>query len=328
MCGKYTDMENIRTISLTGAAFSEKGRIINTISDILSDYEQEIFYSPFNHFQPCALYLPKLNFLISGECPKTYSHKFSDKTIDIGNVLKNQPKINAAVADYTLSQGNLYKEKTFYLLWILNILLNEYIKSSSGLLALEKLKAYAARKSRSFFNEKPNCIGKNFIRSISAITCSGYKIQKLPKDYKVIIIIDPYISASAEFVKTTSYIANSMGYNTFTSHAINIENSPMHLIIPEKKLAFLSSSALLEINCPFDHKISLNRFYNDHLISEHEHQIEFYTGIIRKFLGEAALNIKICTDLFTQCRRLILPYISRNSADNIAAEIVYDIINS
>lgn len=328
MCGKYYEMKNIRTISLTGAAASEKGRIIHTVSDILSDCEQELFYSPFSHFQPCALYLPELGFLINGECQKIYSHTFFDKTINIGNVLKNQPKINAAVANYTLSQGNFYKKRTYYLMWILNLLLNEYIKSTSDLLSLEKLKIYAIRKFRSFFPQKTNCIGKKYIRSISAITCSGYKIQNLPKDYKIIILMDSFISASAEFVKIISSAANSMGYDTFISHAIDIESSPMHLIIPEKKLAFLSNSPLLETNCPFDKKINLNRFYHTNLIAECEHQTEFYADIIRKFIGEATLNVKICTDLFTQCRRLISPYISRSSTDNIAAEIVYDIINS
>lgn len=320
-------MKDLRTLNLSGAADSEKGRIIQTVSDILSDFKQQLFYSPFKGISPSGLYLPELKMLIGCEPAGKIMPGFSDRSIDVSRVLKKQPEINAAVADYTLNQSNVYRNKTCYLMWIISLLLNEYISCTSDLLDCDKLKNYALRRFRKILLEKNGFPGKNFLRSLSAVTSTGYRILDIPTECRIYLINDPFISASEKFIRTISSAANSAGYDTYTSHAIDVENSPLHLFIPELKMIFISSSPILEGNCKFHEKINLTRFYNTQLLPECEHQAEFYADIIKRFIGETAVNIKICSDLFSQCSRLISPYISKNTSDSIAAEIVYEIIN-
>jgi hypothetical protein len=152
-------------------------------------------------------------------------------------------------------------------------------------------------------------------------------VAELPEEYTVIRLCDNLFAASALFAQTASSAANTMGYDTVISKAVDTENSPMHLIIPEIRTAFLSESEIFKNKSAVNRKLNLNRFYIPEFLEARAHSSEFCGECIKKLLDEAALYARICMDIKNQGRRLIEPYISEKDLSDIASEIVYTIMN-
>lgn len=321
-------MQNVRIYSLAGADLAEKGRIIHMISEIFCQFRQEIFISPFERSLPYAVYIPELNSLVTSVCSNHFQGRLKNRYYDIGQILTANLSPVEEIIGYTMSQSFTYMKKSLELLSISNLLMKAYAESTSELLDIGRLKSYAKRKIGKMIGMKSGGIGKEYYRSVSAITCGGYRFAEFPADYRLIRLSDEYFAASEICVRTMSETANKLGFDTIVSRAVDTLNAPMHLMIPAVKTAFLSESKILGTKVTEGARLNLNRFYSQRLLGSSEHYTEFYGEYIRKMLSESALYARICMDIKNQGRKLLLPYISEKVSSEIASEIMHQILNS
>lgn len=328
-CGKYREFENVRLYNMVGADLAEKGKILLITAEIFSDTPKVFYYSPFESELPCALYLPELNSLIASGYNAYSAERLSCRSFDVGSILdETRIPLVEKIAEYTMDQSRTYMMKSLDLIGIADLLLKEFIKNGSELLRRERLTAYAARKAASLL-EKREGTGSAEVKSVSAITCHGYCFAGHFENYRVIRLCDNYISASRVFVQTFSKIANRFGYDTILSRAVDSEFAPMHLMIPEAKLMFVSEQSMLfGIRFPEASKINLERYYSRELLESREHGVTFYCEYIRKLYNEAATCARVSMDIKNQGRKLIMPFISEKKTDEIASEIISCILNS
>lgn len=310
-----------------GAELAEKGQIILITADIFSEYERILFYSPFERQLPCGLYLPDFNTLIAAGINVHIAERLSDRYFDIGRALNEKSSPVEEIVGYTMNQSRAYMNRSLELMGAAELLLREYMKNGRELLKTERLRSYAGRKISSMISERKKG-GSELYRSISAVTCSGYRFAGLPEDYRIISLDDRLGAASSVFVKAASRAANRLGCNTIISRAVDSESAPLHLIIPELKTAFISDSELLPAKLDFSEKISLDRFYSRSLLISREHDTEFFCEYIRKMYSEAALYARICMDIKNQGRKILMPCVNEKAASEIASEIVHCILNN
>lgn len=276
---------------------------------------------------PCALYLPEFGSLVACSYNAHMSERLTSRYFDIGKALDSGAVPIEEIVGYTMNQSRTYMQKSLELIGIADLLLREYVKNCLDLLKAEKLRNYAARKMNSMVSEhKTGGVEKE--RSISAITCGGYRFAELPADYRIIRLDDDFMAASRLFVKTASKTANKLGYDTIVSRAVDSESSPLHLIIPGMKTAFVSESAILKTRFADSDRIGFERFYSRSLLTSREHYVSFFGEYIRKMYSEAALYARICMDIKNQGRKILMPFISEKTAAEIASEIVYGILNT
>ena len=325
-CGRYPEFDSVRLYSLVGAELAEKGQIILIAADIFSEYERILFYSPFERQLPCGLYLPDFNTLISAGCNVHIAERLSARYFDIGRALNGKSSPVEEIAGYTMNQSNAYMNRSLELMGAAELLLKEYMKNGRELLKADKLRSFAARKVASMISERKKG-GTELYRSVSAVTCSGYRFAEFPEDYRIICLEDCIGAASSAFVKSASKAACRLGCNTIISRAVDSESAPLHLIIRELKTAFISDSELLPAKMKFSEKISLNRFYSRGLLVSREHDTDFFREYIRKMYSEAALYARICMDIKNQGRKILMPFVNEKTASEIASEIVHCILN-
>ena len=327
-CGKYTEFKNARLYSIVGADLAEKGKIIQIISEIFSECRQELYFSPFERRIPCALYLPELNSLVACNYNESMHSGTMTRYYDSSRVMSGSFSAIEEIFSYTMAQSRMYMEKSLDLIGITDLLFKEYVRNGTELLERDKLKNYAYRKISSMLDRKKGGAAV-YSKAVSAVTCGGYRFAEFPEDYTIIRLCDDYIAASRCFVKTASDTANKLGYETIVCHAVDSENAPLHLVIPEAKTAFLSDSQVLPIK-QFEEsrRVGLVRFYESQIMESREHYITFSGGYIKKMLSEAILYSRICMDIKNQGRKLMIPYISEKKSADISSEIVSNILNS
>lgn len=327
-CGKYPEFENVRLYNIVGPDLAEKGHIIHIISDIFSESPQILYYSPFERTLPCAVFLPETGTLTACGYNRYSAERISSRFFDSGKMIENGAGPVEEIVGYTMNQSRAYMQKSIELISVADLLLREYIRNGAELVKTDKLRGYAKRKLTSMLGRGRGRNGTETYKSISAITCGGYRFAQMPEDFKVIRLCDSYIAASQLFVKTASKAANRLGYDTIVSRAVDSENAPLHLVIPDIKTVFVSESSILKTgfsDCPM---IGFDRFYSSSLLSSREHYISFFGEYIRKMYNEAALYARICMDIKNQGRKLLMPFVSGKAASEIASEIVYSILNT
>lgn len=321
----FLDESNgIHLYYLKGADFEEKGQCIQIIAEILKDSDYSLYYSPYEKNLPCGLYIPEYkSFITSDNCePNT---KMNCKYYDISQILTDTPHPIKEIIGYTMNQSNSYHQRSEELIKVADILLKEYLRLSREALHKNRLEGYTVRKISSML-PKLSKKGSKSCKSISGISCSGYKLTEFPDDYNIINLNDDYLAASKLFVSIGSLCANKLGYDTIISKAVESESSPKHLIIPEARLAFVSNSQIFP-NKYSHEKINLNRYYTQESLIALEHYISFFRDFIIKTYKEAVLYARICFDIKNQGRKILMPFINDAPVSKIAADIIYDITN-
>lgn len=328
-CGNCSEFDRVRLYNIVGADLADKGKILLIAAEIFSDTPKTFYYSPYEQELPCAVYLPELNSLIACGYNAYSAEKLSCRSFDIGRILDGaRMPIAEEIVEYTMNQSRTYMTRSLNLIGVADLLLKEYIKTGAELLKRDKLKSYAVRKVSSLL-EKKEGMGTAVEKSVSAITCRGYRFADEFSDYRIIRLCDDYISASSVFVKASSYAANRLGYDTIISKAVDSEHSPVHLLIPEAKILFVSEQAsILGVRFPEAQKINLERYYNRELLDSRGHSVDFYSEYIHRLYNEAALCARVSMDIKNQGRKLLMPYVSEKTTGEIAAEIVSCILNN
>jgi hypothetical protein len=311
---------------LNGADLSQKGQCIAVIADVLGEKNAELYFSPFDDNLPCAAFFPRLNAFIGSDCSGIPSNSLNCRYYDIGCVITSNPLPIREVVGYTFSQSNLYAEKSLQFITIADLLLKELRRISREALIRSRLEAYASRKLSSFLS-KINKSGYLRYKSISAICPYGYKFADIPQNYKVILLKDELISASVLFVKYASEYAQKLGFDVIISKAVDSPNSPLHLIIPEAKIIFISESKIFPCGLNGE-KFNLNRYYEDCSASAAVHHIEFLSEYISKIYSESAVYASISCDIKNQGRKILLPFINDSPIGDIASDIIFDITNN
>lgn len=324
-CGKYREFDGARLYNIVGPDLAEKGKTLLIIAEIFSEMECQFYYSPYERKLPCAIYIPKLKIVAASSYNKYSADSFKSRTYDISRIIGEKSSAVEAIAGYTMNQSISYMQKSLDMLGIADILLKEYIKNGRELVNADKITAYARRRIAAAL-EKREGKGRIIRRSISAITCGGYHFADIPNDTRIIRLFDRYIAASSIFAESAASAANKLGYDAVISRAADSENAPLHLYIPQGKLLFVSETPVLPEHFTDSRRISMERFYNRDLLASREHDKEFFGEYIKRLYNESALYARICMDIKSQGRKLLMPFVSEKSASGIAAEIVNDIL--
>ncbi len=133
----------------------------------------------------------------------------------------------------------------------------------------EKLAAFAKRMSKRLLpkiSQKNVQPAKILYRQCSAVTPQG-DLLFLPPDYGVVLLKDTHYAAACALIAAFAQMLSQSGISCIVSRCLTLpQKQPVHLLIPECKLAILSDAMLSEkIETPLS-EISLKRFYDAQIL--------------------------------------------------------------
>lgn len=163
---------------------------------------------------------------------------------------------------------------------------------SAGCVLEEKLDAFVQRFSRKTFGKPLDVEGCVENRQLSAITSQGYVTQEIDSEYTVIAVCDDYFAVSGMILRGICAQALSRGLNVYLSHCRLVPSNPIEaLLIPQKKLAFVSENFLNKLHYDCLKRINGMRFYDTKKLFEKKQKLSFDKSAGLELCGEAANSI-------------------------------------
>lgn len=153
------------------------------------------------------------------------------------------------------------------------------------------LKQQFPRKSKPF----PEARGAVTEKRLSSLTMRGF-ITQIPSSLqyeKIFLLNDPWFAGSHFFLRRLADAATKLGYDIVISSTAltGQENGLLHLLVPELKMAFLTSNCLTKLEIPEAKIINFNRFYlHDHLKTKKQ-RLAFSRKAAAALLEEISLSL-------------------------------------
>lgn len=255
---------------LKGTAGSGKSTLMKKIAAAFSDCSTDIFHCSADPFSLDAVYIAdKKAFILDGTSPHCYDPKYPkavDTIIDLGafidpSILRKEKKAVISLTD----TYSTYHTRCRYCLCAISSILTDICSCASELINKNKLNSFIIRTVRRMIPRKNEYSDKGRIvtRQLSAATMNGYSTY-IPEKYSIYLLSDDNIAAASAFLASLTAYAQTKGYDCFVSTCLlSNDRYYEHVIIPELKLAFLTSSFFndLEIESP-KKVIRFNRFYS------------------------------------------------------------------
>ncbi len=323
--------EGYYTYILKGGPGTGKSTLIKKICTQCEEEDMEIFHcsSDINSLDAVVLNNSK-TIVVDGTSPHVFEAEFpgvSQEIVNLGafwnksSLMKNGSEI-----------CSLFKENSRY-----HLLARRYIQASSSLCSniLSITSPALLKEKEDKFTD--NFINKNFatgsqvnsfseFKQLSAFTASGYTTLPISKEYKTFILKDENISGSNRFLKKLAAAASERKYRTIisTCNALN-EEIYEHLLIPELKLAFISSNYINKIKPGNEAVINFDRFYDKKKISEKKVFITFNKKVIDKISVEIAAAIDSALTIHNDLEKYYINSLDTKKlntfSDNFIAEL-------
>lgn len=249
--------------------------------------------------------------IVDGTAPHTFDPEIPGVSSEIinlgafwnGNFLKN----HSDAIKYCSSENSYCHRQA-----------SRYIKAASGLcseiyhngfnaLKTDKLNAFSSRLFSKILKSKQNSTASPEFRQISAFTSFGYITRDIPDDYTIYLLKDNLFTASDILLKNITENAYEKGIKVIVSENLSFDEQIFeHVIIPEHKIAFISSGFINKIkfeNCAI---INLDRFYEKEKIANKKTHISFNKRVISDILDSACNSIDTALQIHNELERFYI----------------------
>ena len=156
----------------------------------------------------------------------------------------------------------------------------------------EKLNGFIERISKKYLPKNNTGTGKLSFKKLSALTKNGYATMPIDFYDNIFVLNDAYFAGSDYFLQEFSDIAISRGYSVIASECALFSDSIYeHILIPELKLAFVSSNYINNLQIENSSKINFLRFYDKEKIVSKKNRLDFSKKAAIELKNEAISSL-------------------------------------
>lgn len=193
--------------------------------------------------------------------------------------------------------------------------------ASEGMLK-NKAAAFAKRFCAKRFGTGKKQKGRILFRQLSAITAEGYQTF-IPKDYEILLIRDDHFAAADFLLREFTANAVTEGLDVTVS-TLRLQGQSLfeHILLPDKKIAVLSSGWFSGVETDGAPEINSLRFYSRKVLSEKKRKLSFCRRAASELRAEAASCIAAALDIHDIIESYYIPAMDFGALDALAEEII------
>lgn len=316
-------------ILLKGGPGTGKSTLMRTVASVFADEEVTVYHCASDPRSLDAVVLEERGvFIADATAPHEMSTPLpyvTGELVDMAQALDPLVLVEkaATIKARSAENGALHQQCRSILTAVSAM---QSISYEIGMQALqqEKLSAYAKRMSKRLMpkvSQRKGQSGQICYRQCSAITPQGDQLF-LPPDYGVVLLRDSHHAAACNLIDALAAILTQSGVSCIASRCLTLPRmQPVHLLIPQCKLAILSEHMLGEkIPSPLT-EISLKRFYDAEILRRQRtlHRFADQNATLLK-----ARSVAVLQDALTVHDALETPYIEalkRDTLDDITVTV-------
>ncbi len=323
--------EGYYTYILKGGPGTGKSTLIKKICSEFSDEDMEIYHCSSDiHSLDAVILNDSKVIVVDGTSPHVFEAEFpgvSQEIVNLGSYW-NKSKLSSSGSEIC----SLFKENSRY-----HLLARRYIQASSSLNS-----NILSITSSSLLKEKEDKFADKFInknmgtgtgtgiltefRQLSAFTSSGYMTLPVSDEYTTYILKDENMAAANRFIRKLAVAATERKYKTIisTCSALN-EELYEHLLIPELKLAFISSNYINKNKYETQTIINFERFYDKKKLSEKKVFISFNKKVVEKISVEIAAAIDTALTVHNNLEKYYIDSLDTKKLNTFSEKFISDL---
>ena len=295
--GEIINQDGYKTIILKGGAGTGKSSLMKKVSKHFqnSDEVAEFYCSSDPNSLDAVLLKKRKRIIVDGTAPHVFDPTFpavKQKILNLGDFWDEKKLCeNTKEIIDTTKEHKKYMERTQRYVRALSSIFTDTYSIAREAVLQNKLHGFVERLIKKLSVKKSLTEGKLYTRQLSALTPQGYLTHTETFDgYETYLLRDSFFAGSDLILKELCEIFISRGKNVFASFS-NIFEAPVfeHILIPELKLAFVSSNLLTLLKLDNVRLINVGRFYDKQLLSQRKSRLR--------------LNKKACADLTAEAAR-------------------------
>lgn len=334
--GELISKEKVFTYILKGGAGTGKSSLMKKI---VSEFEEKdditVFYCASDPNSLDAVYLKKAKVIIvDGTAPHVFDPVYpgvSQKIINLGdfwddNLLKENTE---NIIDVTNENQRWHKRCRNFVSALSSLYTDTYTISQEAIL-YKKLEGFTERFAKKIMKKKKDIEGKTTFAQLSALTPKGYTtLFDTLKDYTQIFTLnDIYFSGSDIFLRDLATIINSRGYDVIVSQCTLLNNKTYeHLLIPQLKIALISSNPINSITIEDSKPINFMRFYDKNLLHHKKQRLLFNKKACSDLLDEASHSLNRAKDIHDEIEAFYIKSMDFNGINQLTENLI-EYINS
>lgn len=295
--GEEMKKDGFKTVILKGGAGTGKSSLMKKVSAHFRDKDEVVEYycSSDPKSLDGVLLKSRKRIIVDGTAPHVFDPVFpgvKEKILNLGDCWDEKKLCVSGdkIIDITAEHKKYMERTQRYVKALSSIFQDTYSIASEGIIGL-KLKGFVDRLVKKLAVKKTSDSGKISVRQLSALTPEGYKTLIDTLDgYEIYLLKDNYFAGSDMILKSLADLFTSRGKEVYAS-PLNLFDSCVyeHILVPELKLAFVSSTPLNELKFENVKAINVQRFYDKQHISQRKARLK--------------LNKKACADLTLEASR-------------------------
>ena len=295
--GEEIKKSDFKTVILKGGAGTGKSSLMKKVSAHFKDKDEvvEFYCSSDPNSLDAVLLKSRKRIIVDGTSPHIFEPTFpgvKEKILNLGDCWDERKLCVSSdkIIDITKEHKKHMERTKRYVKALSSIFQDTYSIAYESILT-SKLNGFVERLIKKLAVKKSNENGEISTRQLSALTPQGYKtLTDTLEGYEVFLLKDSFFAGSDMILKALSDIFVSRGKDVFVSPLNIFDNTVYeHILIPQLKLAFVSSNPLTTLKLENVKVINVHRFYDKQFISQRKARLK--------------LNKKACCDLTLEASR-------------------------
>lgn len=291
------------TYILKGGPGTGKSTLMKKVASMYPD-ETDLYYCSSDTSSLDAIVLnEKKIIVVDGTAPHTFDPVFpgvSQEIVNLGDFWnKTGLEKNKEAIRYLANENSLYHAKARRYIKALAGINNDILFTSANALLTEKTEKYTEKFCRKIFNsnEKSDFCPKEY-KQLSAFTSNGYCTCEISDEYKIYTLKDNLFSAGDLFLRKLSDTAEKCGVKCIVSKSYAF-NEPIyeHILLPELKIAVMSSNFINNFTTEKSSSINLSGFYQKEIITARKNTLSFDKKVSTEILSEITKTIDTALDI-------------------------------
>lgn len=295
--GELISQDGVFTYILKGGAGTGKSSLMKKVASKFKDKDDiTVFHCASDSYSLDAVYLKNAKVIIvDGTAPHTFDPIYpgvSQKIINLGDFWDdNKLKQNSqSIISVTNENGRFHKRCRNFVSALASLCSDTYTISQESIL-YEKLSAFTQRFTKKILKKNKNTEGKTNFAQLSALTPKGYMtlLDTLENYTEIYTLNDIYYSGSDIFLRDFANVATSNGYDVIVSECTLFDNTTYeHILIPELKIAIVSSNPINSLEIENSKPINFMRFYDKNFLRHKKQRLLFNKKACSDLLDEAS----------------------------------------
>lgn len=321
------------TYILKGGPGTGKSTLMKKIAAACEDEDCELYYCSSDIRSLDAVVLKERKIIVvDGTSPHTYDPEFpavAQEIVNLGNFWdKSSLMPHKDVIRYYSEENAKYHIRAKRYINAAAPLCQGIFSTAADAVLKEKLDTFVSRLSSKIFTSSKNS-GKPVTeyKQLSAFTSYGYITRELADEYTIYTLRDDYFAGSDYFIRKMAESANSRGISVVISECNAFEYQVCeHLLIPELKIAFISSNFLNKLKYENSAAINFGRFYNKTVISQKKAHISFEKKAASEIYDAAFEAIDTALSIHDELEKFYISSLDTEKLNKFSEEFIDDIL--